>query len=106
MNQKVLDLVVGTLATISAVSSFSFWLASRQIRDDVFHQVDKISDGLKQKMEIDLIKLENKLQRWQDFNKMKDSTLEGRIERIEDRLSFTIKLSILLTKVSRILIQT
>ncbi|MEG3981866.1 hypothetical protein [Microcoleus sp. D3_18a_C4] len=92
MNQKILDLIVGILATISAVASFSFWLASRQIRDDVFHQVDKISDTLKQRMEVDLMKLDYKLQRWQDYNKMKDLTLESRIERIEERIFSTNKI--------------
>ncbi|MEG5043440.1 hypothetical protein [Microcoleus sp. B4-C1] len=92
MNQKILDLIVGILATISAVASFSFWLASRQIRDDVFHQIDKISDSLKQKMEIDLMKINYKLQKWQDYNKMKDSSLESRLERIEERLFSTHKM--------------
>ncbi|MEG3841034.1 hypothetical protein [Microcoleus sp. herbarium14] len=83
MNQKILDLIVGTLAVISAVSSFTFWIASRQIKDELFHRIDKISDNLRSKLETDFIRNTNRLLRWQDKNQIKNATLEARLTRIE-----------------------
>ena len=87
MKQETLDLIVGVIAVIGSVSSFTFWLASRQIKDELFHRIDKISDNLRGRLETDFIKNTNRLLRWQDKNQLKNATLEARLRRIEKALS-------------------
>lgn len=87
MNKELLDWIVAVFAITSAVGSFTFWLAARQIKDDLFHKIDKISDNLRNRLETDFIKNTNRLSRWQDVNKLKTATLEARIYRIEKALS-------------------
>lgn len=87
MKQETLDLIVGSIAVISTISSFVFWLASRQIKDDLFYRIDKISDNLRGRLETDFIKNTNRLLRWQDKNQMRNATLEARLKRIEKALS-------------------
>ena len=87
MKQEILDWIVAAIAIIGAVSSFTFWLASRQIKDDLFHKIDKISDNLRGRLETDFIKNTNRLLRWQDKNQLKNATLEARLRRIEKALS-------------------
>ncbi|MEG3843518.1 hypothetical protein [Microcoleus sp. herbarium14] len=87
MKQEILEWAVAAIAIIGAVSSFTFWLASRQIKDDLFHKIDKISDNLRGRLETDFIKNTNRLLRWQDKNQLKNATLEARLRRIEKALS-------------------
>ncbi len=87
MKQETLDWIVAIIAITGGVSSFAFWLASRQIKDDLFHRIDKISDNLRGRLETDFIKNTNRLLRWQDKNQLKNATLEARLRRIEKALS-------------------
>lgn len=87
MKQETLDWIVAAIAIIGGVSSFAFWLASRQIQDELFHKIDKISDNLRGRLETDFIKNTNRLLRWQDKNQLKNATLEARLRRIEKALS-------------------
>jgi hypothetical protein len=87
MKQEILDLIVGSIAVISTISSFTFWIASRQIKDDLFYRIDKISDNLRGRLETDFIKNTNRLIRWQDKNQLRNATLEARLKRIEKALS-------------------
>ncbi len=87
MRQETLDWIVSAIAITGGVSSFTFWLASRQIKDDLFYKIDKISDNLRNRLETDFIKNTNRLSRWQDINKLKTATLEARIYRLEKTLS-------------------
>lgn len=87
MKQELLDWAVAAIAIVGGVCSFTFWLASRQIKDELFHRIDKISDNLRGRLETDFIKNTNRLLRWQDINKVKNATLEARIYRIERALS-------------------
>ena len=87
MKQETLDWIVTVIAVIGGVSSFTFWLASRQIKDELFHRIDKISDNLRGRLETDFIKNTNRLLRWQDKNQLKNATLEARMRRIEKALS-------------------
>ena len=87
MKQETMDWIVSAIPIIGGVSSFTFWLASRQIKDDLFHRIDKISDNLRGRLETDFIKNTNRLLRWQDKNQLKNATLEARLRRIEKALS-------------------
>lgn len=87
MKQETLDFIVGSIALTSTISSFAFWIASRQIKDDLFYRIDKISDNLRGRLETDFIKNTNRLMRWQDKNQLKNATVEARLKRIEKALS-------------------
>ena len=87
MKQETLDWIVTVIAVVGGVSSFTFWLASRQIKDELFYRIDKISDNLRGRLETDFIKNTNRLLRWQDKNQLKNATLEARLRRIEKALS-------------------
>ena len=87
MKQETIDIIVSSIAIISTISSFTFWLASREIKDELFHRIDKISDNLRGRLETDFIKNTNRLLRWQDKNQLKNATLEARLRRIERVLS-------------------
>ena len=86
MKPESLDWIVTVIAVIGGVSSFTFWLASRQIKVDLFHKIDKISDNLRGRLETDFVKNTNRLLRWQDKNQLKNATLEARLRRIEKAL--------------------
>ncbi len=87
MKQETLDWIVTVIAIIGGVSSFTFWLASCQIKNELFHRIDKISENLRGRLETDFIKNTNRLLRWQDKNQLKNATLEARLRRIEKALS-------------------
>ncbi|PSB49763.1 hypothetical protein C7B67_16435 [filamentous cyanobacterium Phorm 6] len=87
MKQETLDWVAAMIAIVGGFSSFSFWLASREIKSELFYRIDKISDNLRGRLETDFIKNTNRLMRWQDKNQLKNATLEARLNRIEKALS-------------------
>lgn len=87
MKQETLDYIVGLIAIVGSIASFTFWLASRQIKDDLLHKIDKLSDNLQNRLETDFLKNSNRLSRWQDINRLKVATLEARIYRLERALS-------------------
>ncbi|MEG4084896.1 MULTISPECIES: hypothetical protein [unclassified Microcoleus] len=86
MKQETLDYVAGSIGIIATISTYIFWLASRQIKVDLVYKIDKFCHNFSKKQESDTISTAFKLRRWQDMNKLRWITLECRMEAIEKKL--------------------
>lgn len=86
MKQETLDYIAGSIGIVAIISTYIFWLASRQIKDSLTHKIDKFVYDLTKKQESDTITAGYKMRRWQDMNKIRSITLECRIEAIEHKL--------------------
>jgi cell division protein YceG involved in septum cleavage len=86
MKQETLDYIAASIGIVAIISTYIFWLASRQIKDSLTRKIDKFVYDLTQKQESDTITAGYKMRRWQDINKLRFITLECRVEAIEDKL--------------------
>ncbi|MEG4350220.1 hypothetical protein QUA74_10810 [Microcoleus sp. LAD1_D3] len=86
MKQETLDYIAASIGTVAIISTYIFWLASRQIKDSLVRRIDQFTYDLTKKQESDTITAGYKMRRWQDMNKLRDITLECRIEAIEHKL--------------------
>ncbi|MEG4574291.1 hypothetical protein QUA56_16600 [Microcoleus sp. N3A4] len=86
MKQETLDYIASSIGIIATISTYIFWLASRQIKVDLVYKIDKFCHNFSKKHESDTISTAFKLRRWQDANKLRSLTLECRIEAIEKKL--------------------
>jgi hypothetical protein len=86
MKQETLDYIAASIGTVAIISTYIFWLASRQIKDSLTHKIDQFVYDLTKKQESDQITAGYKMRRWQDMNKLRSITLEYRIEAVEHKL--------------------
>ncbi|WP_445249160.1 hypothetical protein [Microcoleus sp. OTE_8_concoct_300] len=86
MKQETLDYIASSIGVTAIISTYIFWLASLQIKDKLVYKIEKFSYDLTKKQETDMITAGYKMRRWQDMNKLRFITLEGRIEAIEKKL--------------------
>ena len=86
MKQETLDYIAGSIGIVAIISTYIFWLASRQIKDSLVHQIEKFTHDLTKNQESDQIIAGYKMRRWQDMNKLRFITIECRLEAIEHKL--------------------
>lgn len=86
MKQETLDYIAGSIGVAAIISTYIFWLASRQIKDKLIYKIEKFSYDLSKKQETDMITASYKMRRWQDMNKLRSITFECRVEAIEKKL--------------------
>lgn len=86
MKQETLDYIASSIGVTAIVSTYIFWLASRQIKDKLVHRIDLFTYDLTKKQENDQIAIGYKIRRWQDTNRLRSITLECRIDNIERKL--------------------
>ena len=86
MKQETLDYIAASIGTVALISTYIFWLASRQIKDSLVHKIEQFAYDLTKKQESDQITAGYKMRRWQDVNKLRFVTIECRLEAIEHKL--------------------